>query len=211
MAFGFRFKIVLIVIVTLVVVNLAYFSAFMMRADDASQGLSVKLHHKSNKLANHRHRLSSDRITIDFDIMDIYRIDISCDYITNALGSRVNARYANKIDKTCSRSSQSYSSSVEKHPGRVYEPMIDAVSSNASSHVKNFDPFKDELSMKVEEFDKLESGGEWTPSDLQAPCNVNNIDYVVFIIPFTRSRIDNLKLFLINMHKFLQNTPYSFK
>ena len=43
-----------------------------------------------------------------------------------------------------------------------------------------------------------------------APCQIDDLDHLVFIVPFSRSRLDNLKLFLINMHNYLQTVKYKF-
>ena len=48
--------------------------------------------------------LDLDKLSLDIDIMDIYRLDISCDYVTKALGSKLSTKYKNK-NKKCSLAS----------------------------------------------------------------------------------------------------------
>lgn len=205
---GFRFKIITTVIMILIVVNLSYISVHLLNGNSktilSGTYSDNEEHPNSNRIGKH--------IWIDFNIMDIYRIDVTCDYIVQALGSRVSTQYANKADKRCSRSSLSYDSRLKTSKSSLnnsyYQPLTDA------SHLKDFDPFKTEDDVNLrDEFKRLKLGGEWTPGEdqLNAPCNPSNIDNVVFIVPFTRSRLENLKLFLVNMHMFLQNVPNPFK
>ncbi len=46
----------------------------------------------------------TDKISLNFNILDIYRIDISCEYITRDLGSQVSRRYKN-FNKKCALAS----------------------------------------------------------------------------------------------------------
>ncbi|CAF1093720.1 unnamed protein product [Brachionus calyciflorus] len=147
------------------------------------------------------------KIQLNFDIMDIYRIDVSCDYITRDLGAKISNEYANS-NKKCSFSSKNSNinlnikETLNKLDKIKYDPFL-----NASIH---YDPFDNKT--QVEMFNNLELGGVWTPKvNSGKPCSVDDLDHVVFIVPFSRSRFDNLKLFLINMHSYLQNYPYSFK
>ena len=39
---------------------------------------------------------------------------------------------------------------------------------------------------------------------------MQNIDHVVFIVPFSRNRLDNLKAFVLNMHTYLQSVRHKF-
>lgn len=212
MPLGFRFKIFTTVILILLVVDLSYISVHLfnnrktilsaIKTSDSSQPNEEQPPNK-NRIGNH--------IWLDFDIMDIYRIDVTCDYIVKDLGSRVRTQYANKANKRCSRSSLSYDSRLKTSKSPLnksyYQPLTDA------TRLNDFDPFEAEDTDLREEFKRLKLGGEWTPGEdqLNAPCNPSNIDYVVFIVPFTRSRLENLKLFLVNMHMFLQNAANPFR
>lgn len=59
----------------------------------------------------------------------------------------------------------------------------------------------------------LQSGGSWSPNHLDGSkaCSVNNLEHIAFIVPFSRDRIENLKLFLLNIHAYLQTAEFKFK
>lgn len=221
---GLRFRIVWIIIVGLVVLNVSYISYyiissavgsnFQMSGWFESSATAVALAGQqpppcSSSQNKHGHE---NYISIDFNIMDIYRIDMSCEYITEALGSHISIRYANKpAEKRCS-----YSSLGDHSPSKTPQPYrpITSVPPTTKTTTSSFDPFDPlkNLSPGLDDmFKSLKPGGEWIPSGLKYPCNSSNIDYVVFIVPFTRSRIENLKLFLINMHAFLQKVENPFR
>lgn len=149
---------------------------------------------------------NSKEIQINFNIMDIYRIDVSCEYILKDLGSKISNQFVNKIKK-CSISSlnpdvnNKIKDSVLNNEKNIYRPFL-------NSSVL-FDPFNNGNMTKI--FFNLQSGGLWKPTfKPNKHCNLEEIDHLVFIVPFSRSRYDNLKLFLINMHSYLQNYQYSF-
>lgn len=149
---------------------------------------------------------SSKEIQLNFNIMDIYRIDVSCDYITRDLGSKISNQFVNR-NKKCSASSlnldlnKKIQNSLSKTEFSLYNPILNKSIS--------FDPFNDDTVFEI--FNDLQSGGLWKPKfEPEKECNLNDIDHVVFVVPFSRSRYDNLKFFLLNMHSYLQNFRYSF-
>ena len=61
------------------------------------------------------------------------------------------------------------------------------------------------------QFASLQPGGVWEPALLpSAMCKLKDLDTVVFIVPYSHSRLENLKLFLLNMHGYLQSVNYKF-
>ncbi len=62
-----------------------------------------------------------------------------------------------------------------------------------------------------DQFASLQPGGVWEPALLpSAMCKLKDLDTVVFIVPYSHSRLENLKLFLLNMHGYLQSVNYKF-
>lgn len=59
----------------------------------------------------------------------------------------------------------------------------------------------------------LQPGGSWSPNHLDASkaCSVDNLEHIAFIVPFSKDRIGNLKLFLLNIHAYLQTAEFKFK
>jgi len=156
------------------------------------------------------------KITLSIDILDIYRLDISCDYITKALASKVSTTYRNK-NKKCSLASldlkvnsmllESINASFTSP--KSYKPTYNGTDT-ASFEPFNCDNEKYQL-RKYPHFASLKPGGHWYPKLSRfAPCQRDDIENIVFIVPFSRSRINNLKLFLINMHDYLQTVKYKF-
>lgn len=140
-------------------------------------------------------------------IMDIYRIDMSCDFIINDLSGRVSEKYKNTVKK-CSLSSldpsvdQNLQSSLLSHD-TTYTPAL-------SIQKSDFDPFVNKTNRLLSERTRL--GGAYTPEFIKGSiCNEFNLDYIVFIVPYTTNRLDNLRVFLINMHNYIQALPNQFK
>jgi hypothetical protein len=166
-----------------------------------------------------RNRIKSERIQLSFDIFDIYRIDISCDFITDQLYQKISTKYSNRFKK-CSLASlkkdvnDNLKNSIDKSNQTTtinYQPVFD---------YPMFDPFNDESLLQVLKDDPnfshvlktVEDGGIWAPRmKPKAECQEADLDHIVFIIPFNRLRLDNLRLFLINIHRYLQTTVYPFK
>lgn len=174
------------------------FSSF---AHESSQSLSI-----AKCQTNLTSGKNPNEIQINFNIMDIYRIDVSCEYILKDLGTKISNHYVNKIKK-CSISSlnadlnSKIRDSLLNYKKSIYRPFLN------KSVV--FDPFDNDNMLEI--FSNLESGGLWKPKfKPDKHCNLEDIDHVVFVVPFSRSRYDNLKLFLINIHSYLQNYEYSF-
>lgn len=157
---------------------------------------------ESNKYLN--------KLTLDLEVMDIYRLDISCDYITQALSQKISTYYMNS--KKCSFSSLNsqvnnflISSFNETNQSTAYHPIY-------NSKNTTFDPFSTEDLQEFPQFKTLNSGGYWVPTlRPSSACNYSDLDFLVFIVPYSKSRHDNLKLFLLNMHSYLQNVTYKFK
>jgi hypothetical protein len=154
-------------------------------------------------------------ISISLPVMHIYRLDISCDYIVKDLDAKIPSLYANK-QKKCSLASlkgevnKMIEDSLEesKHISASYEPVI------ALSQGIDFDPFSEQISIDRfnKYFNSLDAGGAWSPTlKANSPCGLADLDNVVFIITYSSSRLQNLKLFLLNMHAFLQNLRHPFK
>jgi hypothetical protein len=151
----------------------------------------------------------NNKIKVLLDIMDIYRLDISCDYVKTALGQEINNQYSN--NKKCSYSTinsdinnkilSSIKTKVNKTDYKLY-----------LNNNNEFEPFSSNNSF-IQPFIELKPGGLWIPTlknKKSVACKLNDLDNIVFIVPFSRSRIANLNLFLINMHSYLQNYKYKF-
>ncbi|RNA39128.1 beta-1-4-N-acetylgalactosaminyltransferase bre-4 [Brachionus plicatilis] len=149
---------------------------------------------------------SSKEIQLNFNIMDIYRIDVSCDYIIRDLGSKISNEFVNK-NKKCSASSLNLDLNT-KIQNSLLNQKNDSYIPFLNKSVP-FDPFDDNTQPEV--LNNLQLGGLWKPKlHPDKECKLDDLDHVVFVVPFSRSRYDNLKLFLINMHSYLQSYQYSF-
>jgi len=158
---------------------------------------------------------NNNKLTLNFNIMDIYRLDISCNYITRDLGQKISTAYKNG-KKKCSLSSLNPNinkmvlESVNKSFLNTYVPTFNLQST------RDFKPFDDYTKTEILEnhsqFKELQPGGIWMPklNEPQHVCDHASLDEIVFIVPFSESRLDNLKLFLINMHWYLQTVEYKF-
>jgi hypothetical protein len=154
---------------------------------------------------------NNNKITISLDIMDIYRLDISCDYIKTALGQEISTKYSN--NKKCSYSSLN----SNKINNKVFNSILITNKTDYKIYLNNnnnkFEPFTSNKLLFMQQFIELKPGGLWQPtlkSESNIECNLNDLDNIVFIVPFSRSRILNLNLFLINMHSYLQTYKYKF-
>ena len=164
-------------------------------------------------------KITSNQIYLKFDIMDIYRIDISCDYIIKDLYQQVSTKYKNS-NKKCSLSSLNPNvnkmilNSLISNNEKKYTPILD----------KNvdFDPYKNiytnistssKKNLPIDEIiNDLNPGGEWVPSvQSNKECQTKDLDEIAFIIPYSHDRLENLKLFLLNMHSYLKTVKYKFK
>ena len=155
-----------------------------------------------------------DRITLKLKIFDIFRLDISCDYVLTALAERIDDRYKNE-DKKCALASAKKSvnlavdRSYAKTNNDIYEPLLDPAVA--------FNPFDIKLlnatTPSFGQLRELAPGGLWSPR-FAAPnreCSEDDVEFIVFIVPYTQSRYENLKLFLLNMHSYLQKQRRPFR
>jgi hypothetical protein len=160
---------------------------------------------------NNNKNIINNKIKVLLDSMDIYRLDISCDYIKTALGQEINNQYSN--NKKCS-----YSTINSDINNRVLSSIIknNINKTDYKLYLNNkneFEPFSSNNSFIIQPFIELKPGGLWIPTlknKKSVACRLNDLDNIVFIVPFSRSRIANLNLFLINMHSYLQNYKYKF-
>lgn len=155
-------------------------------------------------------QIAKNQIMLKMGIMDIYRIDVSCDYITRDLGEKVSDKYVN-YKKKCSISSLNsdidlkIQNSLAKNENQQEYKLI-------TENKSNFDPFNNSNTEKESIFNDLKPGGVWHPPiNPNKQCQLADLDNVVFIVPFSRSRLDNLKLYLLNMHSYLKNLVNPFK
>ena len=197
-----KFKLISMSLLVLVVLNLSYISVYLLNSPISST--SASQHHsvfnQEPGRSQHKTNKKEDRISIEFNIMDIYRVDVSCEYITQALGAKISTKYALSSKKSSSQCSLKQS---QLQDASDYKPAVSLNESRSS----NFDPFSLDSYNPV----GVELGGVYVPRDLQSPCDVDNLQHIVFIVPFSRSRLDNLKLFLLNMHSYLTTVPNQFK
>lgn len=205
-----KFRILKWILLGLLFVNLIYLSINLSKKNIPNEPDNEW---KSNVIRRLKRPTSGatnkNRISLDLDIMDIYRLDVSCDYIVNDLGAKISDKYVNRV-KNCTLSSsnshdllRSFYEDLNKNVS-TYRPLL-----NMTRRIIEFDPFNERHSMAMREFDQIQPGGVWNPP--VTPCGRDDIDNVLFIVPFTRSRMNNLKLFLVNMHAYLTSCPYFFK
>jgi hypothetical protein len=147
-------------------------------------------------------------VRLRFNITEIYRIDVSCFLDPELDGSL--AHEFNRTKKSCSLTSNQtnidtnlkLSFSKESH-SESYEPIL--------INEQNYDPFRPHPQIERQFFRNLQPGGRYIPTFLpNSPCNQKSIDYVVFLVTFTRNRVDNLALFLLNMHSYLRRVALKF-
>ncbi len=212
-------RVVVFVLILLIIINTIGLSKLFYSRNDHSSveyvviregslNGSSQSYYGEKKSSNSKDWLN--RISIDFNIMDVYRIDMSCDYIITALSGKISEKYKNK--KLCALSSlnkdvdRKLLESFDPVEGKNYEPKV--------SPTIEFDPFKEtKPNPNIEQYLKLKPGGLYEPQlKLGQPiCNEKNIDNIVFIVPYTKSRQENLRLFLLNMHQYLQAQTSKFK
>lgn len=93
---------------------------FLLKHLLTSQEVHTVEHHDNTFSGMHlKQQRRSNQISINFDIMDIYRIDISCDYITRDLSGSINPKYINR-KKECSVAS--LNDNVEKRIKESLKP-----------------------------------------------------------------------------------------
>ncbi len=175
-------------------------------------GISVLIYSKSSKTdnwsyASYSKNRKKNEIQINFKIMDIYRIDMSCDFIVTALSGKINEKYKNK-EKKCSYSSMNSiddlisKSIVLPSENSSYSPSLTVDLNVFDSLETTNNPY----------FKNLKTGGIYLPKLTKNPaCSLESLDNLAFIVPYTNSRLENLKVFLFNMHNYLQTLKHQFK
>lgn len=187
-------------------------------SNDSSTSTKLNLIESNAKL-HHRHKL--DEIQINFAIEDIYRIDITCEYVTKHLSKKVSDKYKN--NKKCSLSTlddnesnkinELLTKSIDYKAFKqfIYEPIYrfpDASINSFNVFKKNEHPFYSFIVNKA----LIKPGGYWIPpllTSLNSECNSNDIDTIAFIVPYM-NRIENLNLLIVNLHNYLTNLKHQF-
>lgn len=152
-----------------------------------------------------------NKIDLQLDILDIYRLDISCDYIINDLASKIDNRYRNTL-KTCSLSSLNQNvdnnlmiSLVLPLNKSIYKPILQLNESHESAFIEG------SLIKYLKNGNLIQLGGYFEPLlKPNSPCTQENIDFLVFIIPYM-NRHENLNILLINLHNYLTSIELKFK
>jgi hypothetical protein len=125
---------------------------------------------------------NNNKIKVLLDIMDIYRLDISCDYVKTALGQEINNQYSN--NKKCS-----YSTINSDINNRVLSSIIknNINKTDYKLYLNNkneFEPFSSNNSFIIQPFIELKPGGLWIPTlknKKSIACRLNDLDNIVFI------------------------------
>jgi hypothetical protein len=149
-----------------------------------------------------------ERIVLNLNILDIYRIDTSCDYMPS-IGFAIPDTYKNQIRK-CSLSSLRpnlenllSASKVENKSWQIYEPAL--------FNEFHYEPFSNEDKISKMLFEGVKKGGFYAPNLIKnKECALRDLENIVFIVPYTKNRESNLALFLINIHRYLKSAN-SFK
>jgi hypothetical protein len=148
-------------------------------------------------------------IMLELNVLDIYRVDMSCDYL-GSVGLEISDAYVN-TDKKCARASSltpinsasavlasKSTARANKSAKTVYKPLL--------YNEFHYKPFVNDERLNNKLFKNIRKGGFFTPTlPKSRPCQVNDLENIVFVVPFTRNRAANLALFLINMHKYLKS------
>jgi hypothetical protein len=149
-------------------------------------------------------------IILDVRISDLYRFDTSCE-ISASLAIGVTLFYKNK-KKKCALSSMNprlnvtIKQSVYKNTylKEIYEPILNETS---------FNPFHFNRKVDTVLFKNIQDGGVYTPlfKLYKRLCNEQNIDNVVFLVAYSKLYHSRLRIFLLNMHNYLQTLEYQFR
>jgi hypothetical protein len=204
----YKLKRITVVLLLLAFLNLAFISVYLF-------GKHVNLDSHGG-CARHCAKASArpNEIQLSLNIMDIYRLDISCDYIVNDLGSRISEKYVNKA-KNCSFAS--LNADLNRHLAKkpimrpVNESLLMVYRPKLNLTLDEFNPFSPDQMKTVVLASELKDDDDDKTTVASSPCSSDNIDNILFLVPFTNTRLDNLKLFLINMHSYLTRYPYRFK
>jgi hypothetical protein len=159
-------------------------------------------------------------ISLDFRILDIYRIDVSCNVVDSLNRSGLLQRGVNRSQlyekirigslglgfktmnrhKGCPKTIANWSRTDKVAINRklVYEPMW--------NNETTYDPFKYNKVVDEELFGNIKDGGVFVPN-----CKEDDLENVFFIVSCSRNRRENLKEFLLNIHNYLQTAEHKFK
>ena len=165
-------------------------------------------HHSTSHVSSTKRERKSNEIELILDIQDIYRVDISCEFITKHLGSRISEIYKNT--KTCSLSSlssklnENLKKSIHFVTNDIYRPIYE-------TKEENFNIFKNDPKQYLTNFISIQNGGFYQPKLVEySACSLDQIDFLAFIVPYY-NRIENLNLLILNLHNYLTtNTKYQF-
>jgi hypothetical protein len=143
------------------------------------------------------------KIELKLDVFDIYRLDISCDYIVRDLSSKINTRFRNS-QKKCSLSS--LNSNVDYYlenslfpskDNQTYQRILQLNESQESAFIEG------SLNKYILNANLLQLGGYYEPIlRPNSPCSLGSIDFIIFIVPYM-NRHDNLNILLVNLHNYL--------
>jgi hypothetical protein len=169
----------------------------------------------------------SEIINLKFRPIDIYRLDPTCEMYL-ALGGRISTKYlpkpricTNQVDRAKLDKEEAVIDALRNQilhngqpeaqqtpaPKQQYEPFLE--------NDKKFNPFKYDRQVYTRHFSKIKvsyEGGFFTPfAKRRNLCEESSIDYLIFVVAYSEERYENLKTFLINMHKYLQTQETLFK
>ena len=162
----------------------------------------------SNETRASKRERNSNQIELILDIQDIYRIDISCEFITKHLGAKIIEKYKNS--KMCSASSlrseldEDLKKSIAYKTSDTYNPIFEI-------EEKNFNIFKSDTKKYLKNFNLIQNGGKYEPILIKNPkCDLNQIDFIAFVVPYY-NRLENLNILILNLHNYLtSNKKYQF-
>ena len=154
-----------------------------------------------------RRERKKNEIGLLLDIQDIYRLDISCEFITKHLSGKISDKYKNS--KKCSLSSLDANLENKLKNSIVYNK--DAKEYMPIFELTNFNIFNSDAKEYLTNFNSIQSGGEYQPNlKPNPPCDLNQIDFLAFVVPYM-NRLENLNLLILNLHNYLtSNTNYQF-
>jgi hypothetical protein len=164
----------------------------------------------------------SEMITLKFRPIDIYRLDPSCDVVRATTGKSDKAlgeKYAMKR-VNCGllpdhlNMAKSRHKLIAKKRGNqsrtLYEPVFNID--------RKFNPFKYDRQLYPTLFSNLHfsnQGGYHNPfagvPRMRGMCDDTMHDYLAFIVTYSEERFENLQLFLVNIHRFLQFQEWPFR
>jgi hypothetical protein len=149
-------------------------------------------------------------IILDLRIPDLYRLDTSC-VISESLALGVTLFYKNR-KKKCSLSSMNPRLNVtikeslykNTYMKEIYEPVFNET---------HFNPFVFNRRVDTELYRNIQDGGVYTPlfKLYKRMCSASTIDNIVFVVAYSKPFYAHLRIFLLNMHNYLQTLTYQFR